>query len=52
MKYISNALENLGNKGNNDNASVLQRVLAIDNNTKIACVLALDMFLVGVDTVR
>ena len=32
--------------------SVLERVLEMDNDAKIATVLALDLFLVGVDTVR
>lgn len=31
--------------------SILQRVLQTENDPKIACILALDMFLVGVDTV-
>lgn len=34
------------------NASLLQRVLALDsNNPKLATILAIDMFLVGIDTV-
>lgn len=34
-------------------ASLLQRVLAIEpDNPKLATVLAVDMFLVGIDTVR
>lgn len=34
------------------NASLLQRVLALDpTNPKLATILAIDMFLVGIDTV-
>ncbi|XP_065211300.1 probable cytochrome P450 301a1, mitochondrial [Planococcus citri] len=54
MKYITTAL----NKQNQSqdttlkcNSSLLQRVLALDpGNPKLATILALDMFLVGIDT--
>jgi len=32
--------------------SLLERVLALEGDTKIASILALDLFLVGVDTVN
>lgn len=43
-----------GNKNESEhNASLLQRVLAMEpDNPKLATILALDMFLVGIDTVR
>lgn len=55
MKYITTALKN---QNQSDltlkcNSSLLQRVLALDpGNPKLATILALDMFLVGIDTVR
>lgn len=39
-------------KNKDEEPSVLQRVLAMDNDTKMATILALDLFLVGIDTVR
>ena len=55
MKHINRALENVRQFGpaNIDNdSSLLQRVLALDpDHPKTACILALDMFLVGIDTV-
>lgn len=35
-----------------EDPSVLQRILAMYNDSKMATVLALDLFLVGIDTVR
>lgn len=52
MKHIDNALKNLNERKVDEAPSILQRVLEIEKDPKIACVLALDMFLVGVDTVR
>ncbi|XP_069679419.1 probable cytochrome P450 301a1, mitochondrial [Periplaneta americana] len=53
MKHITTALERLQSRGpvqiDND-SSLLQRVLALDPDPKTACILALDMFLVGIDT--
>lgn len=37
---------------NSTKMSLLQRVLEAESSTKIATILALDMFLVGIDTVR
>jgi hypothetical protein len=54
MKHINAALErlHLGGPVQVDNdSSLLQRILALDPNPKTACVLAIDMFLVGIDTV-
>nr|QZM07455.1 cytochrome P450 monooxygenase CYP301B1 [Lasioderma serricorne] len=50
MEYATNALNELKNRNVNDEPSILQRVLTAENNPKVACILALDMFLVGVDT--
>ncbi|PSN38977.1 putative cytochrome P450 301a1 [Blattella germanica] len=53
MKNINKALDNLQSNGpvqvDND-SSLLERVLALDTDPKTACILALDMFLVGIDT--
>lgn len=51
MHHVERALENLQQRGTNGELSVLQRVLEMENDTKMACILALDMFLVGIDTV-
>lgn len=55
LKYIMQALEkHQGEDIRNlqKNASLLQRVLAIEpDNPKLATILAVDMFLVGIDTV-
>jgi hypothetical protein len=55
MKHINSAFERLHSDGpvqvDND-SSLLQRILALDPDPRIACVLAIDMFLVGIDTVR
>ncbi|KAJ3658851.1 hypothetical protein Zmor_010569 [Zophobas morio] len=49
LKHIDIALHKL-DKQDNQELSVLQRVLKMDNNVKTASNLALDMFLVGIDT--
>lgn len=51
MKHIKKGLENNNNNRMTEEASVLQRVLAMDNDTSTALFLALDLFLVGIDTV-
>lgn len=51
MDHVERALANLQQRGSGGELSVLQRVLNMENNTKMACILALDMFLVGIDTV-
>lgn len=48
MKYIEASI-NISNT--KTDPSVLQRVLELDGDTKTAVILALDMFLVGIDTV-
>ncbi|KAK6626345.1 hypothetical protein RUM43_006656 [Polyplax serrata] len=53
MKHIDNALAELKKRNVKDvgtQASLLQRILAMDNNNKVAATLAFDMFLVGIDT--
>lgn len=56
LKYIMLAHNELQKSNKNEsehNASLLQRVLAMEpDNPKLATILALDMFLVGIDTVR
>jgi hypothetical protein len=55
MKHINAALVRLHSGGpvqvDND-SSLLQRILALDPDPRTACILAIDMFLVGIDTVR
>lgn len=55
MKHITLTLEKLKQKDTTEcssQLSLLERVLAHDpNNARLACILALDMFLVGIDTV-
>lgn len=53
-KFISKALDELKNKNNEctEDSSLLQRVLYENpDNPKVAVILALDLFLVGIDTV-
>lgn len=52
MKHIARTLEGLSERKADEEPSILQRMLEVEANPKIACILALDMFLVGVDTVR
>jgi len=55
MKHISRAMQHLRSHGTvqvDNESSLLQRILALDPDPKTACILALDMFLVGIDTVR
>ncbi|KAF2902389.1 hypothetical protein ILUMI_03786 [Ignelater luminosus] len=50
MKHVDQALKNLQKGNGNEESSILQRILKMENDTKTACILALDMFLVGIDT--
>ncbi|XP_046666276.1 probable cytochrome P450 301a1, mitochondrial isoform X1 [Homalodisca vitripennis] len=54
MKHITAAMERLQHQGNVEctaQSSLLERVLALQpDNPRLACILALDMILVGVDT--
>lgn len=55
MKHITTAMDRLQERGAtecNSQSSLLERVLALEpDNPRLACILALDMFLVGIDTV-
>ncbi|CAH1406869.1 unnamed protein product [Nezara viridula] len=51
MKYIQMALENLKKKDNKQELSLLERILETEKDPKIACILALDLILVGIDTI-
>lgn len=53
MKYIDAAMERLKNKKSvsESDLSLVERILAKESDPKIAYVLALDLILVGIDTV-
>lgn len=53
MKYIDSAMERLKTKqkANDDDLSLLERILVNEPDPKTAYVLALDLILVGIDTV-
>lgn len=55
MKHIQAATQKMGttNKGQRtmEEPSLLERVLEQGNSEKIACIMALDLILVGIDTV-
>lgn len=53
MKYIQSATNRLANgeKGAMTEPSLLERVIMTEKNEKIACVMALDLILVGIDTI-
>lgn len=54
MKHITIAIENMNKNGTvkeEENLSIIERIMKKTGNPKIAAVLALDLFLVGVDTV-
>jgi hypothetical protein len=54
MKYIDEAMERLRNKDPNDpnnELSLVERILANEPDPKMAYILALDLILVGIDTV-
>ncbi|XP_031620366.1 probable cytochrome P450 49a1 [Contarinia nasturtii] len=53
MKHINIAIENMNNSKTvkeEENLSIIERIMQKTGNPKIAAVLALDLFLVGVDT--
>jgi hypothetical protein len=52
-KYIDAAMERLSTKGPADerDLSLLERVLASEPDRSTACIFALDLILVGIDTV-
>ncbi|XP_014245081.1 probable cytochrome P450 301a1, mitochondrial isoform X2 [Cimex lectularius] len=52
MKYINKSLSNLKSKSaDSHDLSLLERILVNEKNPKIACILALDLILVGIDTI-
>lgn len=54
MEHINKAIENMNNNTSTkdeENLSIIERIMIKTGNPKIAAVLALDLFLVGVDTV-
>lgn len=53
MKYINEALERLKTKDltKEKELSLIERILVMESDPKLACVLALDLILVGIDTV-
>ncbi|XP_046814870.1 probable cytochrome P450 301a1, mitochondrial [Vespa crabro] len=53
MKYIDAATERLKNKKstNEEDHSLVERILATETNPKVAYILALDLILVGIDTI-
>lgn len=54
MKYIDDAMMRLKNKSqsvNENELSLVERILANESDPKTAYVLALDLILVGIDTV-
>lgn len=53
MKYINEALERLKTKDltKEKDLSLVERILVMEPDPKLACVLALDLILVGIDTV-
>lgn len=52
MEYVQKSLKHSEQPNGSSEMSVLRRVLLLENDPKVASILALDMFLVGVDTVR
>lgn len=51
MKYIDSAAERLKTKDSSAELSLLERILVSETDPKTAYVLALDLILVGIDTV-
>lgn len=53
MKYIKSATENLKTKGpcKSGEPSLLEKVILSQKDEKIATIMALDLILVGIDTV-
>lgn len=57
MKYIQSATERLKSMTPEERTlhgepSLLERVITSEKNEKIACIMALDLILVGIDTVK
>jgi cytochrome P450 family 49 subfamily A len=52
MKHIEIAKLNLDQESNDEHMSIVEQILRETRNPKIAAVLALDLMLVGVDTVK
>ncbi|XP_060530941.1 probable cytochrome P450 301a1, mitochondrial [Cylas formicarius] len=50
LKYIEKAMRNLQTEDGDSQNSILRKVLHVEKDPKVATVLALDMFLVGIDT--
>lgn len=53
MKYIGNATERLKQQGpsRDGEPSLLEKVILAEKNEKVATIMALDLILVGIDTV-
>ena len=53
MKYIDQALDRLKSKtlSNEEDLSLIERILISESDPNLACILALDLILVGIDTV-
>lgn len=54
MKYIQNATNKMKSKTDEERSaepSLLERVIMSEKDEKIACIMALDLILVGIDTV-
>lgn len=53
MKYIECAIERLNERDvtKDGDFSLIERILVTEKDPNIACVLALDLILVGIDTV-
>lgn len=51
-KYTTAAFTKIKGRGNcSKEPSLLEKVLVLENDTKLATILSLDLFLVGIDTV-
>ena len=53
MKYIECAINRLNEKGITEEKelSLIERILVTEKDPNLACILALDLILVGIDTV-
>lgn len=54
MKHIQNATKKMQNPDkyrSMEEPSLLEKVLSAGNSEKVACIMALDLILVGIDTV-
>jgi cytochrome P450 family 49 subfamily A len=52
MERINAAVERLDGRGEHEGSSLLERVLDRTGDPKIAATMALDLLLVGIDTVK